>query len=72
MSWFNPAKELSDKTREALKIMAESGSSEAAGVADILNTIAENGGEQTSDEYLIACAEEVKDAVQAFINAMKN
>jgi hypothetical protein len=70
MSWFTPAPGLSDKARGLLKDMANSGESETSGVAEILNTIASNGEGQEKDEHLLTCAEEIRDAVQAFIVQM--
>jgi hypothetical protein len=71
MGWFNPAEDLSDKAREALQGLADSCSSEAAGVADTLNTIAENGEEQATDEHLVGCAEEIRDYAVSFIQEVR-
>lgn len=59
MGWFNPSDELSAKAEHTLRGLADSGSSEAATVADCLNTIADNGDEQAEDEYLAGCAEQI-------------
>ena len=67
MSWFSPAAGLSDEAKTALRSMAESSSSEAAGVADILNTIAENCGGSETNEFLAACAQEVIDWAAHFM-----
>lgn len=67
MSWFTPAEGLSQKALESLKGLADSGSSEYSGVADTLNTIAENSDEQASDEHLIGCAEQIIEAARGFI-----
>lgn len=56
MSCFNPTEDISKKAKESLETLAESGSSEQFGVADILNTIAGNGEDQVEDKYLIGCA----------------
>lgn len=71
MGWFDPAEGLSDKAREVLERLANSGSSEAAGVADCLNTIASNGDAQEEDYYLLGCAEEIVEAANAFITEVK-
>jgi len=71
MGWFTAAPELSDKASEVLTQLAESGQSESIDVADCLNTIAENGEEQAADEYLVGCAEEMIEAAQAVITALK-
>ena len=70
MSWFCPAPGLSDKVHNTLQNFVDSCSSEAAAVADCLNTIASNGGDQATDEYLIGCAEEIRDWAQDFINTV--
>lgn len=71
MSWFNPADGLSVRTETLLKEMAESGSSENSGVADILNTIASNSPEQATDVHMLCCAAEIRDAADAFIKQLK-
>jgi hypothetical protein len=68
MSWFTEAKGLSSKARNSLKSLAESGQSEYAGVADILNTIAQNGREYARDEFLAGCANQIIEAAQGFLN----
>lgn len=40
------------------------------GVAEILNTIAENGDEMVSDEHLRCCAEEIKGSAEFFISQL--
>jgi hypothetical protein len=71
MSWFVPAEGLSDKARQALEDLANSGQSEAAGVADCLNTIAENGDGQEEDNHLLNCADEIIAAARAFVARVK-
>ena len=70
MGWFNPVENLSEKAEETLETLANAASSEASGVADVLNTIASNSTEQASDEHLICCAGEIRDAAQFFIDAL--
>lgn len=71
MTWFSPADGLSEKAEATLKEMAESGSSETSGVADILNTIAENGDGMQEDFFLLNCAEEIIEAAKRFIDDVK-
>ena len=71
MSWFIPSDNLSNKARKVLNQLAESGSSEAAGVADILNTIAENDKESAKDAFLVTCAEEIRDYANEIIIALE-
>lgn len=71
MPWFVPASALSPNAEEILRELANSGSSESSGVAEILNTIAEDGDESATDEYLIVCAEEIINAAQAFIDRLR-
>jgi len=67
MGWFAPAVGLSKKAEEVLREMADSGASEGAGVAEILNTIAENGDGQEADGHLLSCAREIKEWAERFI-----
>lgn len=67
MSWFEPAENLSPKTRVFLQKLAQCGQSEASSVADILNTIAQNDKESATDAFLVLCAEQIIEAAQAFI-----
>ena len=53
-----------------LEAMFNSGSSEQYAVADCLNTIAENGEDQATDEHLVACAEEIRNAAQRVISVI--
>jgi len=62
---------LSEKAREALKEMESSCASEALCIVDCLNTIAENGSESASDEFLVARAKEIRGWADHFINCMK-
>ena len=63
---------VSEKAAEILDEFANSGSSETAGVAEILGTIAENGSGSETDEYMIACAGEIRSAAAAFISRLGN
>jgi len=60
MSWFVPAPAISDAARKLFQRMVDAGSSEGSGVVETLNTIAENGEEQSTDEFLAGCAEEMR------------
>jgi hypothetical protein len=71
MSRFHPAEGLSERARSALKRMAESGSSEAYSVAEALNTIAENDDESAADEFLVACAREIRGWAVHFIEEVR-
>jgi hypothetical protein len=62
---------LSEKAGAVLKEMESACSSEAASVVDALNTIAENGGENASDDFLLTCAEEIKGWTQHFIDRLR-
>ena len=53
-----------------LKEMEDSGQSETSGVADILSTIAENGGEMETKEFLVGCAQEIVAAAGYFIQQL--
>lgn len=66
-----PHEGLSEKATEVIEGMFSSGSSEQWAVADCLNTIAGNGDEQETDEHLIGCAEEIRDAANYFIEQLK-
>ena len=70
ISWFNASGNLSAEACKLLVEMAGSGSLEAACVADTLNTTAENYGEQATDEYLIRCAEAIREHAGSFIIEM--
>lgn len=50
--------------------MQESGDSQQLAVSDCLLGIAENGEESEEDEFLIGCAEEIRDAAQYVIDTM--
>jgi hypothetical protein len=71
LSWFTPCEELSAQASEILTSLATSGQSESAAVADCLNTIAENGGIQATDAYLVCCAEMIIEAAQDVITALR-
>lgn len=55
------------KTKQVLREMLHSGQSETSGVADILRTIAENGGGMETTENLVGCAREIAAAAGYFI-----
>ncbi len=61
-----PANGLSEAAAEMLQQMFRSNASEQIAVADCLNSIAENGDGQETDEHLIACADEIVGAARAF------
>lgn len=71
MGCFSAATALSTDTKKALEELAAMGSSEASAVADCLNTIAENGGEQAEDLFLMNCAMEMAAYCHAFVNSVK-
>lgn len=64
---INIPSNVSEDIRLVLQDMANSGSSETIGVADILATIASNGDGQEDKEFLITCAQEIKEAADNFI-----
>jgi hypothetical protein len=61
---------ISEKLKEILDEMLKSGSSETTGVADILKTIAENGGDQDTDSHIVCCAKEIRNAADDLIKRM--
>jgi hypothetical protein len=61
---------VSGKAADLLREMDSSCTSEGSGVADILNTIASNGGEMASDEHLVSCAGEIEDWARHFLKGM--
>lgn len=61
---------LSEKAGAILGQMEMSGASETIGVHDILKTIAENGGDQEKDAFLVVCAIEIRNAAEYFIHQM--
>lgn len=63
--------EVDDRVYLVLSQMEDSGQSEMAGVADVLNGIASNGGNQAVTSYLIGCAEEIIAAAQGFIDDVR-
>jgi len=65
------ADELSDKASLKLTEMLDSYDAQQLIVAEGLNTIASNGAEQATDEFLIGCAEEIIAAAQDFIHTMR-
>lgn len=58
---------MSPKAQELIQQMLDSGDSQQLAVGDCLNTIAENGDDQNTDEHLICCAEEIRDAANYFV-----
>lgn len=71
MGWFSPATHLSAQASTVLTELATSGSSEDAGVADTLNTIAQNGEDSATDEYILGCAEQMLAAAVQVIQALR-
>lgn len=61
---------ISDKAVEILTEFERSGQTETIEVAEILKSIASNGDGQETDEFLLACAEEIRNAADAFINRL--
>ena len=61
---------MSERLDHILKAMRRSGQTEQIAVADCLLDIAENG-DGDGDEFLLVCAEEIRDAAQAVIDRMK-
>lgn len=59
---------MSERLDHILKAMSRSGQTEQIAVADCLLDIAKNGD---GDEFLLVCAEEIRDAAQAVIDRMK-
>lgn len=70
MGWFNPAPGLSEAAKTVFEELVSACSSEASGVVECLNTIAENGGEQATDAFLRGCAEEMRDYCERVITAL--
>jgi len=70
MGWYHPAPGLSDKAKAVFKELVSSCSSEAAGVVECLNTIAENGEDQATDAFLADCAFAMRDFCQRVVNAL--
>jgi len=62
------ATEISPELRELFEEIQSSGQSESIGVVEILDTIASNGGDQATAEFIQACAQEVRDAAQAVLD----
>jgi hypothetical protein len=50
---------LSNKAESIFSTLEESGDSQALGVFECLNTIAQNGDEQDTDTFLAGCADEI-------------
>ena len=68
---FDTSENLSAKVAEVIQELGDAGDSQALAVAECLNTIAENGGDQSTDEYLIGCAQEIIAAAQRFIDEVQ-
>lgn len=68
---FDTSENLSAKVAEVIQELGDAGDSQAWAVADCLNTIAENGGIQSTDGHLIVCAEEIIKAAQRFIDEVQ-
>ena len=58
---------MSEKLADILKRMARSGQTEQIAVAECLLDIAQNGD---GDDFLLVCAEEIRDAAQWIITQM--
>jgi len=61
---------MTQKFKRLLEQMQESCDSQQLAVSDCLLTIAENGEGSEEDEFLIGCAEEIRDAAQYVIDTM--
>lgn len=62
---------LSKRAKAIIEQLIESGDSQALAVGECLQTIAENGYEQSSNQFLIGCAQEIIAASQRFIDALR-
>lgn len=62
---------LSPQSSAILNQLFHAGDSQSRAVADCLNTIADNGDDSATDPYLISCAEEIRDAATAVIDALR-
>lgn len=62
---------LSPQAATILHQLSNAGDSQSRAVADCLNTIAENGDDSAADSSLIVCAEEIRDAATAVIDALR-
>ena len=58
---------MSEKLADILERMARSGQTEQIAVAECLIDIAQNGD---GDDFLLVCAEEIRDAAQEIITQM--
>jgi hypothetical protein len=61
---------MTKKFTELLEEMMESCDTQQLAVAECLQTVAENGDDQEEDDFLIGCAEEIRDAAQYVIDTM--
>lgn len=66
-----PEGELDPTVERVLSELENSYASEQMGVADILRTIAGNGDGQEDPEFLLICAEEIRDAADYFIREVQ-
>lgn len=71
MSYPAIAEGVSPAVATVLRELFDCHSSEAYSVADCLNTIAENDEEQSTDEYLLNCAEEMQSYLTRFIESIR-
>jgi hypothetical protein len=67
---FDVSENVSKRAAKVLKELGDSCTSEGSGVADILNSIASNGGELATNKHLICCAEQIMEAAERFIHAL--
>ena len=62
---------VSDKAKSALNILLNGGKSEEIVVANCLKGIASNDDYQSTDEFLVTAAEEIRNAADWFIKRLK-
>lgn len=62
---------MTKKLQAILEELEDSGTSESLAVADCLLSIAENGEESDEDEFLLGCAEEIRNSAQSVIDRMR-
>lgn len=61
---------ISEHLEALLQELEKSGASQKLGVADCLRTIASNGGEQETDEFIAACADAMGQAAMYLRNKL--
>lgn len=71
MSPSSLAPGLSPRARQALSTLMDSSRSEAIGVADILNTIAENDAGCHTNVHLRVCAKAIIESAELFLRAIR-